>query len=202
MSKHREEGPPPRTDDKNDTSGPGSDEEGARAPAAATRASSLTRELTRIEELNFAFYDAFHRRDIARMERLWSRSPYARCVHPGWEPVIGWHEIRQSWVDIFRTMQSIEFELEDVHVEVADKAAWVNLIAHADVRTEDDDNFQTSVVATTIFEKTKDEWTIVLHHSSHFVEDEEIEGEGLDLEDDDLDTDLQGGGSGGGFQPN
>ena len=156
---------------------------------------SLTRELTRVEEANFAFYEAFHKRDIHRMARLWSRSPYARCVHPGWEPVVGWHGIRQSWVDIFRTMQSIEFQLEDVHVEVADRTAWVNLLAHVDVKTEDDEAFQTSVVATTIFEKFEDRWLIVLHHSSHFVEDEEVE-------DDEL-SELDGAESeGGGFQPN
>src|SRR5262245_44514502 len=49
---------------------------------------SLTRELTRVEEANIAFYDAFHRRDIDRMSQMWSRSPHARCVHPGWELVI------------------------------------------------------------------------------------------------------------------
>jgi ketosteroid isomerase-like protein len=92
-------------------------------------------------------------------------------------------------------MQSIEFELEDVHVEIADRTAWVNLIAHADVRTEDDDTFQTSVVATTIFERVKDRWLIVLHHSSHFVEDEEIEGETLEIDEDELEGDLGGNGS-------
>src|SRR5262245_40665671 len=68
---------------------------------------SLTRELTRVEEANLAFYDAFHRRDIDRMSQMWSRSPHARCVHPGWELVIGWTEIRQSWLDIFRTIKRI-----------------------------------------------------------------------------------------------
>jgi ketosteroid isomerase-like protein len=147
----------------------------------------ITRELQRVEEANFAFYEAFHLRDIQRMERLWSRSPHTRCIHPGWEPVVGWSEIRQSWVDIFRTMKMIEFSLEDVHVEVADGSAWVNLVAHAEVQTEDDEAFTTSVVATTIFEKIEGQWYIVLHHSSHFADDDELEDEDeIDMDGADL----------------
>jgi ketosteroid isomerase-like protein len=146
------------------------------------RSGSLTRELARIEELNLVFFEAFHRMDIDGIASLWSRSPYARCVHPGWEPVVGWPDIRQSWLEIFQSMKSIDFELEDVHVEVAGQTAWVNLVAHADVTTEDEDSFHTAVVASTIFEKVKDHWLIVLHHSSHFVEDEEYEGEEMEMD--------------------
>jgi len=158
---------------------------------------SLTRELTRVEEVNLAFYEAFHRRDVERMGRVWSRSPYARCIHPGWEPVVGWPIIRQSWVEIFESMRSIEFELESVHVEVVDRSAWINLIAHASVTTEDDETFQTSVIATTMFEKQDDEWLIVLHHSSHFLDDDELDEE----EDDEIDLDGLGG-AGTPFKPN
>lgn len=168
---------------------------GEERPLGSNPPTALTRELNRVEEANLAFYEAFHARDIQKMERVWSRSPHSRCVHPGWEPVVGWSEIRQSWVDIFRTMKSIEFSLEDVHVEVAENTAWMNLVAHAEVVTEDDDSFSTSVVATTIFERIEGQWYIVLHHSSHFADEDEIDDE--ETEDDDeleLDTDdLPGG---------
>jgi len=152
--------------------------------------SPLTRELNRVEEANLAFYEAFHGRDITKMERVWSRSPHSRCVHPGWEPVVGWSDIRQSWVDIFRTMKSIEFSLEDVHVEVSENTAWVNLVAHADVVTEEDEAFSTSVVATSVFERIEGQWYIVLHHSSHFAdEDDELDEEDEDEDDDELGLD-------------
>lgn len=146
------------------------------------RSPSLTRELTRVEETNYAFYDAFRRRDIDRMSQIWSRSPHARCVHPGWELVIGWSEIRQSWTDIFRTIQQIEFRLEDIHIEVSGRTAWVNLVAHVEVETDDAEEFQASVVTTNIFEEIDDRWTLVLHHSSNFSEEEEIEEDELDLD--------------------
>ena len=133
---------------------------------AKPRSPSLTRELTDVEEANLAFYEAFNLCDVERMERLWAQSPYVRCIHPGWEPVVGWGYVRQSWADIFESMLSIDFNLEDVHVEVVGESARVNLIAHASVKTADNDVFQTSVVATTIFDKIDGAWLVVLHHSS------------------------------------
>ena len=149
-------------------------------PQAKPRSPSLTRELTDVEEANLAFYEAFNQCDVHRMEKLWAQSPYVRCIHPGWEPVVGWPSVRQSWADVFESMLSIDFNLEDVHVEVVGQSARVNLVAHASVTTIDNDIFQTSVVATTILDKIENEWLIVLHHSSHLLEDdtdlEQLEG--------------------------
>lgn len=137
----------------------------------------ISKELSRVEEANIAFYDAFSQREIDRMARLWTKSPHARCVHPGWELVIGWNDIRQSWVEIFRTLEDIEFELEDVHVEVAGRTAWVNLIAHVSATTDEGDNFQASVVTTNIYELVDEQWLLVLHHSSNFAEEDDLEDE-------------------------
>jgi ketosteroid isomerase-like protein len=149
-------------------------------PLPQPRSVSLTRELTDVEAANLAFYEAFNLCDVNRMEQIWAQSPYVRCIHPGWEPVVGWPYVRQSWADIFESMDSIDFKLEDVHVEVVGESARVNLVAHASVKTVDNDVFQTTVVATTIFDKIDDQWLIVLHHSSHLLEDdidqEQLEG--------------------------
>lgn len=72
-------------------------------------------------------------------------------------------------------MQAIDFSLQDVHVEVVGLSARVNLVAHANVTTVDDDIFQTTVVATTIFDKIEEQWLVVLHHSSHLLEDDHDE---------------------------
>jgi ketosteroid isomerase-like protein len=161
----------------------------------APPAASLTRELTRVEEANLAFYEAFNKRDIEAMSQAWSRSPHARCVHPGWELVIGWSDIRQSWIDIFRTIQEIDFRLEDIHIEVSGRTAWVNLVAHVQVTTDEGDAFQATVVTTNIFEEIDQRWLLVLHHSSNFAEDEEMEEE-------DIEIDNGGGGGNGPDGPN
>ncbi len=160
---------------------PPESEETTGSNEAPPRHGSLTRELGRVEALNTEFYDAFHHRDIERMAGLWSRSPYARCVHPGWEPVVGWQDIRHSWAEIFESMERIEFQLEDVHIEVSNDAAWVNLLAHAEVKIDDEDTFATSVVTTTVLERTDGEWRIALHHSSHFVDDDELSEDDLEI---------------------
>lgn len=162
---------------------------------STTQGASLTRELTRVEEANLAFYEAFNKRDIESMSQVWSRSPHARCVHPGWELVIGWSDIRQSWVDIFRTIQEIDFRLEDIHIEVSGRTAWVNLVAHVQVTTDEGDAFQATVVTTNIFEEIDQRWMLVLHHSSNFAEDEEMDEE-------DIEIDNGGGGSSGPDGPN
>lgn len=155
-----------------------SDSTGDEAPP---RNGSLTRELARVEAINLAFYEAFEQRDVPMMALVWSKSPYARCVHPGWEPVVGWPDIQASWSEIFESMTAIEFQLEDVHVEVSQGSAWVNLVAHAEVTTDEDEAFTTSVVASSVFEKTDGEWHIVLHHSSHFMDDEDLDADDIDI---------------------
>ncbi|MBI4821646.1 MAG: nuclear transport factor 2 family protein [Deltaproteobacteria bacterium] len=148
--------------------------------------SSLTKELRRVEELARTFYDAFETRNIDRMEALWSHSGHARCIHPGWEPVVGWGEIRQSWIEIFRSMDTIDFEIVDAHVEVSDQLAWANVVVHASMVTEEGESFETLVVATNVFERRGSDWSIVLHHSSHVLEDDEEDSEDLEgIEDED-----------------
>jgi ketosteroid isomerase-like protein len=159
---------------------------------APDRAPSLTRELRRVEEANLAFYDAFHSRDIEKMSQVWSHSPHARCVHPGWELVIGWPDIRQSWADIFRTIQEIDFRLEEIHIEVSGRTAWANLVAHVSVSTDEGESFQATVVTTNIFEEVDERWSLVLHHSSNFAEEEELEEDEIDI-----DNGMEGGGFAG-----
>jgi ketosteroid isomerase-like protein len=160
----------------------------------------LTRELRRVEEANLAFYEAFTRLDMSAMARCWSKSPHARCVHPGWELVVGWNDIRQSWTDIFRTVKAVEFQLEDVHAEVAGRTAWVNLVGYVEITTDEDETFQASVVTTNIFEKLDGEWLLTLHHSSNFAEEEDLEDDDEDEDDDELE--FEGARPGGANEPN
>ena len=152
-------------------------EEPTNAPTSTAPELALTKELTRVEEANLTFYEAFTKGDIDRMSELWSNSPHVRCVHPGWELVVGWPNIRQSWTEIFRSLQDIEFSLEDIHVEVSGRTAWVNLLAHVRVTTDEGDVFNASMVTTNIFERIDDQWLMVLHHASNFADDEEGEEE-------------------------
>ena len=120
------------------------------------------------------------------MHRIWSSSRHCRSVHLDWEVGVGWNDIRQSWIEILRTVSEIDFQLEDVHVEVAGRTAWVNLIAYVHITTDDGEDFDAAVVTTNIYEQLEGQWVLVLHHSSNFADDdgedeeeeEEYEAEG------------------------
>lgn len=143
----------------------------------------LTRELRRVEAANQAFYDAYRDRNIDAMAAVWMPSPHARCVHPSWELAVGWPDIKESWEDLFRSIEHADFQLEDVHIEVAGRIAWVNLLTYATVHTLEDEVVSAASIATNVFERSGDEWRLVLHHSSAFLEDE------LDDDEDPMDLD-------------
>ena len=46
---------------------------------------------------NANFYRALSLADFGAMQRVWLASPDAVCVHPGWPPLRGWPDIRESW---------------------------------------------------------------------------------------------------------
>lgn len=143
----------------------------------------LTRELRRVEAANQAFYEAYRDRNIEAMSEVWIHSPHARCVHPVWELAVGWPDIRDSWEELFRSIEHADFQLEDVHIEVAGRIAWVNLLAYASVHTEDGDVMSAASIATNVFELSEGEWRLTLHHSSSFLEDD------LDEDEDPMDLD-------------
>ncbi len=165
---------------------PASTVDASRSPGSEAspvdHATSLTKELTRVEEANLAFYEAFMARDVDRMALLWAKTPHVRCVHPGWELVVGWDDVRASWTEILRSVQAVEFRLEDIHVEVTGRIAWVNLIAFVVLHTEDGDQFQATVVTTNILEQIDGNWLFVLHHSSNFADDDEVGDDEDELE--------------------
>ncbi|MBM3541527.1 MAG: nuclear transport factor 2 family protein [Alphaproteobacteria bacterium] len=46
---------------------------------------------------NAAFYDAFARRDMAAMKRVWADTHDIACIHPGWGPLHGRDAVMESW---------------------------------------------------------------------------------------------------------
>ena len=57
-------------------------------------------------EANAAFYAAFESLDLKRMQEVWLRAPYIKCVHPGWGRLVGWGPVMQSWERIFSGTRS------------------------------------------------------------------------------------------------
>ncbi len=120
-----------------------------------------------VRAANEAFYAAFEALDPDRMADCWAHDDSVRCVHPGWDAIAGWPQVRRSWMAIFANSSYIQFFLTDVEVHVAGEVAWVtcteNILAGQGGREE----VQASkVLATNVFRRYGERWLMVLHHGS------------------------------------
>jgi len=88
-------------------------------------------------EANAAFYAAFQSLDLKRMEEIWLRAPYIKCVHPGWGLLVGWGPVMESWERIFSGTLEMRFTLISVQAQVCGDFAWVVLTESIDSRHRD-----------------------------------------------------------------
>jgi ketosteroid isomerase-like protein len=116
-------------------------------------------------EANRAFYEALGSLDLARMEVVWLHYDWVRCLHPGWDLLVGWEEVRKSWADIFRSTTRMLIAISRPLVHVAGDTAWVSCIQNVtSVHTE---GLSTAVIeATNIFVRRQGRWLMVHHHTT------------------------------------
>ena len=122
----------------------------------------------RIEEVtqaNEGFYEAFESLDIANMDRVWAKTDYVTCIHPGWTLRVGWPAVRDSWVLIFNNTFSMTFELTELQVQVSEDLAWV--ICTENITNRQGEMSQESrVLATNLYERIDGRWVMIHHHGS------------------------------------
>ena len=116
-------------------------------------------------EANAAFYAAFGRLDLKRMEEVWLRAPYIKCVHPGWGLLVGWGPVMESWERIFSGTLEMRCTLTGVQAEVCGDLAWVVLTENIDSRHRDR-KVEAHVQATNLFERRNRRWFLVHHQGS------------------------------------
>jgi uncharacterized protein (TIGR02246 family) len=114
---------------------------------------------------NEQFYEAFNKRDIEAMKRVWGYDEQATCVHPGWSPLKGFEAILNSWAGIFKNSGNMEIQISDVQVMASEDLAWVSCteklytIAEGGV-------LASQVFATNLFHLEDDTWKMIMHHAS------------------------------------
>jgi len=105
---------------------------------------------------NEAFYEAFNRRDIARMDSLWASNAPVACAHPGWAALIGREEVMESWRAILDNPRAPRIRCKDPKAHLYGDAGFVLCIEEIG---------RTTMLATNVFAREHGDWKLVHHHA-------------------------------------
>lgn len=125
----------------------------------------MTAEQIAVEAVNAKFYKALENCNMAAMEELWLKESWVRCVHPGSEILIGWPEIKRSWVSIFGNTHGMRVSISSLFIKIVGDLAWVECTEN--IATFFEQGFTSGQAqATNLYLKVQDNWLMVHHHSS------------------------------------
>ncbi len=120
-----------------------------------------------VEDANERFYRALENCDLEAMEAIWLHEDWVKCVHPGWDLIIGWEQIRDSWRRIFENTSGMRVSATDVVVKIEGDFAWVscteNLALFLDRSSAP---VSATTTATNLFYRVGEQWLMVHHHAS------------------------------------
>ncbi|MGB0035571.1 MAG: nuclear transport factor 2 family protein [Candidatus Acidiferrales bacterium] len=118
-----------------------------------------------VRAANTRFYAAFESLNLTDMEAVWAHDDAVQCVHPGWDLLLGWDEVRERWARVFANAKRVRIALSSVWVRVEGDVGWVACTQH--VTTAFADGFdEATVQATNIFIRHEGAWLLVAHHAS------------------------------------
>jgi hypothetical protein len=116
---------------------------------------------------NAEFYHAFEGLSIDMMDNLWKHDENVICVHPGWELLVGWLAIRESWVTIFQNTEKIKFTITNTKVRLSDNNDIGVVVCQENIEPSvNGQQDKIGVIATNIFERSGNRWLIVHHQGS------------------------------------
>ena len=118
-----------------------------------------------IIKVNQAFYRSFEKKDIDAMSNIWSQGTGSICIHPGWDVLRGWQEIRKSWEKIFKNTNYIEINLDIISIEIRHELAYIVLIENI-MQVATGRRIEAKSIATNILEFMGGKWYFVSHHAS------------------------------------
>ncbi|HZT19983.1 MAG TPA: nuclear transport factor 2 family protein [Dongiaceae bacterium] len=116
---------------------------------------------------NEAFYRAFASRDVAAMERLWSRTEPVTCIHPGWSPIVGRERVLASWRAILSNPASPAIICRRPQAFLRGDSAFV--LCYEDIN-------DAVLIATNLFARESDGWKMTHHQAGPVAAPPEAEG--------------------------
>jgi SnoaL-like domain len=118
-----------------------------------------------LRDANALFYRTLEALDLSGMDGLWLHEGFVRCVHPGWDVLVGWDAVRNSFEQIFGSTRWIRVTPTAVDVLVF---GAVGLVACTENITDTNHGDVGLAVAqaTNVFQKVEERWRIIVHHAS------------------------------------
>ena len=118
-----------------------------------------------LREANGAFYRAVEELNLTAMDGVWLHEAWVRCIHPGWDLLVGWDTVRQSWEQIFSGTRWLRVTPTSVDVQVVGDVGIVGCAENI-TATSDGDVGVAVAQATNLFLRTGEGWRLIHHHSS------------------------------------
>ena len=122
-------------------------------------------EVEELRAVNERFYKALEELDLEQMERLWLHEPWVRCIHPGWDVLVGWEQVRESLEQIFASTGWMRVTPTECNIHVFGD---VGMVACAEniTASRDSDVGVAVAQATNLFRRTPAGWRMFHHHAS------------------------------------
>jgi ketosteroid isomerase-like protein len=122
-------------------------------------------EEEKVLAVNLAFYEALRSLDMKRTEAVWLKNEWVRCLHPGWELLLGWEEVQRSWAAIFHSTVQMLISIRRPLVQILGDTAWVSCLE--DVTIAQRDGISSALIeATNIFVRHRGRWLLVHRHTT------------------------------------
>ncbi len=116
------------------------------------------------DEAEAAFYQAFARADLDEMMRVWADDDGISCIHPLSPRIEGRAGVKASWSTILGEGMQLEIRLAAVR-RVQDALLAIHTLQEHLSVAGDQHRFA-PMVATNIYQLTKQGWRMIAHHAS------------------------------------
>jgi ketosteroid isomerase-like protein len=133
--------------------------------AEAVYNGDVTDERETLREANNGFYRALEVLDLEALDALWLHEGWVRCVHPGWDVLVGWEAVKESYEQIVAGTRWMRVTPTAVQLQVFGD---VGLVACTENITSASGGEVGLAVAqaTNLFKKVGGEWRLFHHHAS------------------------------------